>query len=335
MPSRLPSSSVSRRSRAVALTALVAALSAGVVVAIAARSGGEPPAQQVAPARSGAPPLALDLGVRTDPEARDLRTAQQLYAAGKLARAETIFARHDSLEARVGRELATWPRGTLPGLARLAALYPKSALVQLELGLAAFWAGNPGAEEAWRQAAVLQPDTAYAVTAGNLLHPEYAKGLPSFVPEELGLLDRLDAKSPPDQVRVLRRWAAHGVDGNRALGHLLYGVALQRLGRPVSAEREFERAAAIAPDDPETLAAAAVGRFDKTDPGAAFSRLGPLARRFPQSATVRFHLGLMLLWIGSIEQAKKELRLASPAEPGSPLAREAGRYLATLRRVGR
>jgi tetratricopeptide (TPR) repeat protein len=326
---------VSPRRRAVAVTAFVAALSTGVVVAIAASSGGEPPPQRQAAARPGTPPLALDLGVRTDAEARDLRRAQALYTAGKLARARALFARHDSLEARVGRELAAWPHGTLAGLSRLAALYPKSALVQLELGLASFWAGQPGADTAWRQAAVLEPNTAYAVTAGNLLYPGYARGLPTFVPDQLGLLDRIRGTSPPGQLAELRRWAAHGVDGNAVVGHLLYGVALQRLGRPLSAQQQFDRAAALAPNDPEALTAAAVGRFDKADPGAAFSRLGPLSRRFPASATVRFHLGLLLLWIGSVDQAKRELRLATTADPGSPLAVEANQYLATLRRVGR
>ena len=68
--------------------------------------------------------------------------------------------------------------------------------------------------------------------------------------------------------------------------------------------------------------AAAVGRFDKARPVDAFSRLGPLTRRFPGEATVRFHLGLLLLWSGEVKEAKRSS--AAPAvEPGSPLAREA------------
>jgi Flp pilus assembly protein TadD len=146
-------------------------------------------------------------------------------------------------------------------------------------------------------------------------------------------LDGLDRKPPAQQLLALRRWAGHGARETRTVGHLLYGVALQRLGHPVSARREYDRAAALAPDDPETLVASAVGRFDKADPAAAFSRLGPLARRFPRAATVRFHLGLLLLWIGSVQQAKKELRLAVAAEPAATAGREARRYLATLSRL--
>jgi len=326
---------VSARARAVSITALVAALAAGLVVAFAARSGGEPAPQARAKPRAGAPPLALDLGVRDDPEARDLRQGLGLFDLGRRVAARALFARHDSLEAQVGADVAAWPDGTVTNLARLVALYPKSSLVQLELGLALLWAGRPGAEDAWRQAAVLQPDTAYAVTAENLLYPQYAKNLPVFVPTRLSLFDRLGRVSAAEQLRTLQRWAAQGVDGDRTVGHLLYGVALQRLARPLSARREFDRAAELSPNDPEALTAAAVGHFEKANPSAAFSRLGPLAKRFPGSATVRFHLGLLLLWIGSVEPAKKELRLATTAEPGSPLAREAKQYLRTLAKVGR
>ena len=116
---------------------------------------------------------------------------------------------------------------------------------------------------------------------------------------------------------------------------LLYGLALQRLGHRLSARREYDAAAKLAPQDPETLVAAAVARFDKSRPAEAFSRLGPLTRRFPKAATVRFHLGLLLFWLAgsqpaSVEEGKRQLRLAQAEEPGSPLAREAKRLLAGL-----
>lgn len=324
---------VSPRLRVVTVTALVAALATGVVVGVAARSGGEPRPLPVPKPQPGAPPLVLDLGVRDDREARDLRRAVALYGDGsvpaKRAAAAAVFARSPSLEARVGAAVARWPDGTIDQLGRLAALNPKSALVELELGLALLWAGDGGSQDAWRQAASLEPDSRYAVVAGNLLHPKLAPRLPVFVPAEPPPAE-LAGKTSGAQLALLRRDAATGP----ASAKILYGVALQTLFRPVSARREFDAAARQAPDDPEALAAAAVGRFDKANPSAAFSRLGPLARRFPRSATVRFHLGLLLLWIGSVEQAKKELRLATTVEPGSPLAAQASRYLATLRRVG-
>jgi tetratricopeptide (TPR) repeat protein len=200
--------------------------------------------------------------------------------------------------------------------------------VQLNLGVALYWSGLAGAQDAWRQAAADEPDTAYAVAAGNLLHPEYAPGIPVFV-STARLPAGFDELTPPAQLETLERGAASSVPGK-----LLYGAALQRLGRTRSAERVFAAAAKEAPDDVEARVADAVGRFDKARPAAAFSRLGPLTRTFPDKATVRFHLGLLLLWSGETREAKRQLQRAIAVEPGSPLADQAHRYLAELRKAG-
>jgi Flp pilus assembly protein TadD len=110
-------------------------------------------------------------------------------------------------------------------------------------------------------------------------------------------------------------------------------VALQRLGRRVSAEREFAAAATLAPQNAEAQTAAAVGRFRKGDPSLAFSRLGPLVRQFPRAPTVRFHLGLLLLWLGQVGEAKRELRLARAEGPESVLGREANAFLRRLEAI--
>lgn len=323
---------MSPRARVSALTAAAAALAAGLVVGIVAATddGERAAAPAAAPQqRPGAPPLSLDLGFRTDAEARDLRRAVGLYRAGRRAEARSVFARYSSLEARVGATYAAWPDGTVDRLTQLAGLHPGSAVVQLNLGTALLWAGRPGAEDAWRAAAGAAPDSPYAIAAGNLLHPQFAPDLPQFVPS-FGAPPGVTALPPSRQLAELERRARDG--GVRA--RLLYGVALQRVSRPVSARQVFAAAARLAPDDPEAQVAAAVGRFDKARPAEAFSRLGPLSRRFPRSASVRFHLGLLLLWSGEVAEAKRQLRLARRAEPRSPLARQAERYLEELRRAG-
>jgi predicted Zn-dependent protease len=144
-------------------------------------------------------------------------------------------------------------------------------------------------------------------------------------PLPAGLGDR----SPAEQLELLRREAARSVAGK-----LLYGAALQRLGRQRSAARAYAAAARQAPDDAEAQVAAAVGLFDKARPVTAFSRLGPLTRRFPNRATVRFHLGLLLLWSGEVKEAKRQLEAARTVEPGSVPAQQAARYLDELRRRG-
>src|SRR5262249_53682853 len=192
--------------------------------------------------------------------------------------------------------------------------------------LGQYWRGDTtAAKAAWRAARRREPDTPYALRAQDLLYPNFPRGLPTFVPSfpSPAALDRL---SPPRQLAYLKRLSDTG--GMR--GKLLYGVALQRLGRQVSALREFEAAVALTPDEAEPQVAAAVARFDKADPSRAFSRLGPLARRYPKSQSVRFHLGLCLLWLGSVGDARQELRLARNLGPRTQLGAEAAKFLEQL-----
>jgi len=318
---------VSARTRTFLVVGALAALAAVVVASVAVLSAQEEPGAAAAgPApkpRQGFPPLELSLGIRDDAEARDLRRAAVLYGQGKRQEAAAIFSRYDSLEAKLGSAFAAWPASE-DRIEQLGALYPRSSLVQLHVGLSRFWAGLAGAQTAWREARDVEPDTPYAVRAGDLLHPEFAPGLPGFI---VSFDYKIEGETPADQ---LRRLAA-----DRTLrGRLLYGIALQGLGRPVSARRAFAQARALAPNDVDALVADAVGRYDKANPSAAFSRLGPLSRRFPHAATVRFHLGLLLLWQRDVKEATRQLELARAAEPGSKIAVEAKRFLDAVRNAG-
>lgn len=313
---------------AVLVASLAAAAAVVVVGGVLLQSSGETEMQTApAPQRpEGAPPLFLDLGARDDFEASELRRAERLVAEGKRRRAAAIFARDGSINGRVGAALAAWPDGTHAALERLAHERPRNALVRLHLGIAHLWAGRPrAAQDAWREARRVEPDSLSAVRAGDLLFPNAPRGLPTFVPsfEPPAALQDL---TPPEQLDRLHADALAG--GWRE--KVLYGVALQRIGRRLSAQRQFDAAARLAPSEPEALAAAALARYDKGEPARAFSRLGPLARRFPRSPTVRFHLGLALLWFGQIDEGKRQLRLARAAGPKTPLGREATRFLGRL-----
>ena len=301
-----------------------------MAVAVVSSDGGSAGAAQTTTTelREGRPPLSFVLGFRTDAEARDLLRGQALYARGELPAAAELFAKRDSLEAKVGAALARWPEGSLDRLEQLAKLYPDAAVVQLHLGLARLWANSGDPVEAWRAALDSEPDTPYAIVAGNLLHPDLPRGLPVFIPS-FSAPAAITKLPPAQQLEALRSAAARG--GVRE--QLLYGVGLQRVGRPVAAARVFDRAARRYPDDIEAQVAAAVGRFDKDAPAQAFGRLGPLSGTHPNEPTVRFHLGVLLLWTGRIPAAERQFRLAARAQPGSPLAREADRYLETIRRA--
>jgi tetratricopeptide (TPR) repeat protein len=316
------------RLRLYALVGVAALAAAGATVGITLATRTDVP--KTAPpvgARAGAPPLLLELGVRTDPEARALRRAAALYDDGELHRAGLVFGGYHSVEAEVGSALAAWPQG-FRELRQLAQTYPRNPLVQLHYGLALYWRGEAArARTAWR-AARAAADSPYAIRASDLLYPNFPRGIPIFVPS-FRAPAQLDRLSAPRQLAFLERRARAG--GARA--RLLYGVALQRLGHQLSARREYELARQAAPADAEPLVAGAVARFDKANPAAAFSRLGPLARRFPASQSVRFHLGLLLLWLGEVDQAKSQLRRALGSGPASPLGIEARRFLERLETV--
>ena len=320
------------RRRLLLLVVAVAAAAVAVVgVAVLSSSGDSAsPTAKEPGLREGRPPLSFALGFRTDREARDLAKGAALYARGDTAAAAALFAAHDSLEAKVGAAFAAWPDGSLDRLEQLAKLYPEAAAVQLHLGLARLWANRGDPVAAWRAAIDSEPDTPYAIVAGNLLHPRLPRGLPAFIPS-FAASPEITRLPPARQLRALRQAAERG--GVRE--QLLYGVGLQRVGRPVSAARVFERAARRYPSNVEAQVAGAVGQFDKDAPERAFGRLGPLSRTYPNEPTVRFHLGVLLLWTGRIEAAQRQFRLASRELPGSPLAREAARYLETIRRARR
>ena len=324
---------MSPRARVGLIVGALALLAAVVVVGAAVLSSDEivRPAE-VAPAgkaQEGAPRLALALGLVSEADAEVLRSAVEAYEAGRLEQAAGLFAESDSLEAKLGAAFAAWP-GSLDRVEQLGALYPRSAMVQLHVGIARFWAGRRGAVEAWREAQDVEPDTPYAVRAGDLLQPEFAPGLPILVSD--ARVPSRDTKnlSPAEQLEALRKEAQDGPLDAR----LLYGIALQGAGRPVSAREVYAAAAEAFPDEPEALVADAIGRYTKERPAEAFSRLGPLSRRFPESASVRFHLGLLLLWQGDVKPARRQLRLAEQAGPGSLLARRASLYLDELAQAG-
>jgi predicted Zn-dependent protease len=313
---------VTPRTRVYATVGVVTlAVAGGVAATIVTASRGTDSPQT--PAAKGDPPLELDLGLRQDAEAVALRRAEGLYGHGQVGAAGRVFARYRSVQAEVGTAMAAWPEDTLARLGRLAAAHPKSSLVKLNLGVALFWAGQrEKAVSVWKAARTADPDTMSAIHADDLLHPNYNRGRPTFVPsfQPPSRLSRLPANR---QLEALAR-------GSSTRLRLLYGVALQRLGRPVSAERVYAAAAARAPDDAEAQVAAAVGRFDKDHPERAFSRLGPLTKRFPHASTVRFHLGLLLLWLGQVKEGTRQLKLARTTAPKSPLGREAAVFLQKL-----
>ena len=334
---------VSPRVRVVVVVSVVAAFAATAAVGGALlqgrgeRTGGEAHGQTETRApRTGGEPPALELAIlaRGDREARALRAAEATYERGNRRRArrafEALLRRNpSSVEAAIGVAITGWPNRTLERLERLVERHPASGVARLNLGLALVATGDmEAAREQWREAKRRAPDSAAALRADDLLHPDMPPGRPQFIVDGT-LPSGLARLSPERRLAALERRARRG----GARDWLLYGSALEQAGRRPSAERAYDRALALSPASVEARTAAAVVRFDKDDPSKAFSRLGPLAREHPRAGVVRFHLGLLLLWLPSVDEARRQLRLAAEVAPESFYAREANRVLARLEGV--
>ncbi len=179
---------------------------------------------------------------------------------------------------------------------------PGDPAVQFNYGLALYCAGYlTEAVQAFTSAKTVGSNTFYEIRADAILHPQYfSQGYPIFEPS--GAVDAL-----------LRR-----------------GIAEQTAGHQHSAERLYARAARLHPNDDQAQVAAAVGRFDESNLPASFSRLGPLVKRFPNSVSVRYHLGLLLAWTGQGAQAVVEFREAKRLGPHTELGREANAFVKRL-----
>lgn len=282
----------------------------------------------VTAARPGPPLLQLEFGVRNTAETRALAQAEAVFDKKRqTARAAAIFRRYDSLEAQLGLAFANWQGpSSLGAVKKLAAAHPNEPAALLNLGWADYQAGrNADAAAAWRSTATRFPDSPYGVDAEDALHGG-PQGLPPIV-TGLALPKPIANLPAAAQVAALKRAAA----GGSARAKLLYGTTLWNFLRmPVSAERELAAAAKLAPHDPVIRTAAAVALFSKANPTRAFAHLGPLTAVFPHSATVEFHLGALLVYIGEYSKAAKQLRSALADGPRSPYATYARTLLASL-----
>jgi len=328
---------MSPRSRVIATVAAVAAAAAGTTVAgalVQGRATGGEVHGQTGPATTAGRPErpALELAVvdRDDAEARSLREAERLYERDRadeaLRRFRRVLARDPaSVEAQVGAAVAAWPDGTTRVLAGIVDEHPESAVARLNYGLALLADGDAGAaEREWREAEARDPDAPAALRAEDLRNPRSPPGRPQLLlPDFPRALARLPAER---RLAALRRRAEAG----SARDWLFLGSALESVGHRVSAQRAYDRALALDPGSVDAQVAAAVARFDKDEPVAAFSRLGPLAARHPRAAVARFHLGLLLLWLPDVENARRQLARARAGDPGGFYGGEARRILARL-----
>jgi tetratricopeptide (TPR) repeat protein len=338
---RVPS--VDRRRLAVLVLAAVAV--AGGLVAFAARGNGgsgSAATTQVITAKplAGLPPMAVpavaggpastganavkaleDL-VRREPTRGDVQVAlgAARLAAGDAAGARSAFQEAVKLgdsDGAVGQVLSAYsPADPGATLTRLEAL-GSSGLAGFEHAVVQLWAGHVAlAANELRSLRNADPESFYGIKADDLLHPSYLSGYPLFVP----------SAEPPANADLASLQAAAAAAPANVNAQLQYGAALETSGRRNDAETVFQGAAAAAPDDVEAQVAAAVGGFSKDQPSAAVGQLGPLVRDHPDDPSPRFHLALLLLWIGLRDRALAEFAQVARDSPDSRLGKLAGAF---------
>ena len=330
---------MSPRARIALLVGVAALLAVGGVVAGALFLDDDAPGAADTPATTApattpeepdAPALELAVIDRDDEEAAALRRGEFLYeegdSDGARERFDAVLASDpESLEAAIGVAYAGWPDGTLEELEALVLRHPKSAVLRLNLGLVRLALGDlDAAREEWREAEEGEPDAPAALKAEDLLNPQSPPGRPQFF--LTGFPAAAAGLTIGERIELLRSRA----QGGQARDWLFLGSTLEQAGRRISAQRAYDRALELDPSSLDAQVARTVARFDKDDPSAAFSALGPLASRNPDAAVVRFHLGLMLLWLPDLERAREQLAAARTAAPRSFYGRQADRILTEL-----
>ena len=150
-----------------------------------------------------------------------------------------------SIEAAVGAALAAWPEGSLERLRALVESHPRSGVARLHLGLALDAAGDREREpsRSGERPKRAIPTAPRRSRSESLLHPNMAPGRPFFITpaQPPASLQELGTAA---QEAALRRRAERG----GPMDWLVLGTFLQRIERPISARRAYDRALEFAPE---------------------------------------------------------------------------------------
>ncbi len=328
---------------AIALAILVAA---GVALVARASAGGGDGAGEAAAGTSapltGAPPLVAEPPPAARRLAGDARLAAtraaadaspedvptllalvaQEQAAGDLAAARAALARAAQVapadpRVEVARVVLGWPDAApADAIERLQALAVGSEdpFLRMQIAVALLWGGRTReAETALREIRGAAPDDYYESAADDLLHPGLPNGYPPFLPASgapsaLAEAKALVERTPRDPAPLVA-----------------YGSALQADGDRPAAARAYADALALAPQDVDARVAQIVNGFDKDRPERAFGALGPLVRDTAGTPVPRFHLGMLLLWTGDRQTARREFARVAAEHPDAPLGQLAAR----------
>ena len=249
----------------------------------------------------------FEFGVRSDPEAVDLSRGETLLREGQAragarrsSSATTRCTRRSRRRSRAGRRTASTT------LKRLVATHPRNPVAQLHLGWALLLDGAGGRRRREQFLRVATDVRGHAGGGDGRGHPlSEVRAGPA------------DAHRSASACRARRRvptscacWP-DARRGRTSQAKLRYGLALWTLWRRVSAERQFEAAATLAPNEPTVAQPRPPSRLHEAAIRCVRFRPARSAHgAFPKAAVVRFHLGLLLLWTRQLAKGAEQFRLA-------------------------
>ena len=296
---------MSPRVRILTLVWLTAAAAAAVVIGATLLQSQDSSASADADLPEGNPPLLLDLGLRQDPEARDLARGARLYGEGNLEAAGRVFARYRSVDARVARRSPAGRRGRSRSCRRSPPSSPGTA--------------SSGSTSASRSS---------GRAARRMRRPPGGRRVPSR-----------RTRSPPSGPATSSTRASRRGCRFRARPAARGGRAASPGRRALPAPRATGvRAARVRRGPPHARRSAGARRCRGSPLRQGQSVRGLLAPRpaGPALSTCcdrPVHLGLLLLWMGQVDEAKAQLRQAKAIAPDDPLGREADRFLNRLESI--
>jgi tetratricopeptide (TPR) repeat protein len=279
---------------------LIAALAAGAWVVIDSSSGSASAEASDKPLK-GNPPLVLDLpGKPTDGS-----TEAQLKAAERRLPA-------DDVRVAVAQAIAGYAAGDAQAtIDALRKLPQDDAVVAFHLGIAELWAGDPkDAQAALRHAKQLDPYGFYGERADNALHYNMPRGYPWYFPPS-------SPKQRPSPAKLRAEVKANPGD---SAAWLELAVAIEQQHR-LAAIAAARKAVEASPTAVSPRVALAVLTFDKDRPATSMGQLGPMLQQDENNTGIRFHVGLLSLWIGLTTQALGEFRQVLREDPNGPYAK--------------
>ncbi|MGZ4481049.1 MAG: tetratricopeptide repeat protein, partial [Gaiellales bacterium] len=231
--------------------------------------------------------------------------------------------RPGSVEAAVAAAVRGYdPAQPDRAVAALQRLPQNNATVVFHLGEVQLWAGDRrAAAETFIRVERLDPCGFYGRIVDGLL---FSSELPCYPPyvsatQRRGMTPARLRQAVSDHPRDAEAWVRL--------------AASEQFSHRAAAVRAARRAVELDPTGISPRIALAVISFDKANPAATMGVLGPLSQQAPSNPELRFHMGVVLLWLRQTEDALAQFRQALADDPHGSYGSAARQFLDKLKGV--